>query len=370
MSDRMLPVAIWTTIPSHHQAAFLAALRESGIDLRVNYYQSVSPDRVAMGWEAHPPLLEWESQISEIPSALDAIPDWRNRIHIVPGYGSRVTRELVKILCREEVAWVHWSEQAHPGWRWWASYPWKRSHARRINRQGLGAFAIGALAMRDFVSWGVSRERICMLPYVVAPGDRLAPPDRACEDFCAGRFAFVFSGSLCRRKAVDVLLEAFAQAVDSSRDAVLLVVGDDRSGGAYARQAASLGIRDRVLFRDPVKAARISSVLRCASVLVLPSRFDGWGVVLNEGASVGLALIGSDAAGGAHHLIDPGENGYWVRAGDVASLACAMRAYLQAPGLAARHGAHSLTVFEQFTPQRNAQRFIHAIQSWRAMRGR
>jgi glycosyltransferase involved in cell wall biosynthesis len=101
-------------------------------------------------------------------------------------------------------------------------------------------------------------------------------------------------------------------------------------------------------------------------VLVLPSRFDGWGVVLNEGASMGLALISTGHCGAAYHLIQPGENGIRVNAGSVESLAAAMAAYTRNPELAAKHGRESVRISREYSPERNAKRFVAALETWQA----
>ena len=49
--------------------------------------------------------------------------------------------------------------------------------------------------------------------------------------------------------------------------------------------------------------------MNTAHALILPSRFDGWGVVVNEALSVGVPVIVSDTCGAAD-LVHHGENGY------------------------------------------------------------
>ena len=82
---------------------------------------------------------------------------------------------------------------------------------------------------------------------------------------------------------------------------------------------------------------------------------------------MGLALVATDHVGSAYHLIEPGENGFRVRANSSGALARAMRAYVNDPTLARRHGTRSLKVFTGFTPERNAQRFLDVIHSWLAL---
>lgn len=359
-------VCIWTMLPNHYQSSFHGALRARGVDLRVCYYERVTEDRVALGWNRYDALPAGEAYVPKSRAAFDAVADWRQRVHVVPGFSVEFTRMLATRLSAERASWAHWSEPARPGLRWWAGLPRKRWYARLVNRAALGAFGIGRLAMDDFVRWGVSRERVAFLPYSPPVYGRPEPPDDQVLRFAAGELAFVFVGSLSHRKGIDVLLRAFASLGSTGSRSVLVLVGTDESGGAFARQAAALGIGDRVLFRGPVKSEAVPAVFAAGAVCVLPSRFDGWGVALNEAASVGLALIGSDRAGASHHLIRPAQNGFHVRAGCVASLTAAMRTYAAHPDVAQRHGELSRRVSEDYTPDRNAERFVRAIETWQA----
>jgi glycosyltransferase involved in cell wall biosynthesis len=130
----------------------------------------------------------------------------------------------------------------------------------------------------------------------------------------------------------------------------------------------ALGLSDRVLFRGVMPVTAVGSVLAACDVLVLPSRFDGWGVVLNEAASAGLALVASEKVGAAYHLIEPGLTGFRVKAECRSSLVTALRLYARDAELAGLHGAHSRTLFSRFTPQHNVERFITAVRAWLAGR--
>ena len=364
-----MQIVIWMNIPSHHQVAFFQALRQAGVDLLVRYYDKGHlDDRHAQGWRQNG-LPEDESFVAPNLSALNTIPDYKQRIHIVPGYGSAFLRQLTAFFSRESVEWAHWSECSHPGIRWFLGYPRKRWYGCLVTHYALGAFAQGVLAAKDFSRWGIPVERIAFLPYTVKAGDRNAVPAQEYLDFLAGRNAFLYLGSQCHRKATDVLLKAFASILKHERSEwALLLVGKDLAQGRFQEMARRLGLTGDACFMEPVASDRISAVLKCAKVLILPSRYDGWGVVLNEAALMGLGLIGSENAGSSHHLIRPTENGFRVRAGSVDSLRSALMAYVRNPHLAEKHGKASLIVAEQFTPERNAQRFVAAIESWRSMR--
>ena len=58
-----------------------------------------------------------------------------------------------------------------------------------------------------------------------------------------------------------------------------------------------------------------------AGVFVLPSRHDGWGVVVNEACAAGLPVISTSAVGSARDLLVDGSNGFVLARDDVAGLA-------------------------------------------------
>lgn len=358
---RPIRLLIWTSIPTHHQSSFFAALRARGIDLAVHYLQSVGADRLSMGWDTHTELPGGELFASESLQALELCPDWRERIHIVPGYSRTFLMRLAWLLSRQRVSWLHWSEHSWPRPRARLTFAIKRFYGRLVRRHALGALAIGDLARDEFVRWGIPRDRIRYLPYAVPPVVAPAVSEPAEAPLEVPRFLFL--GQLCARKGIDLLLLAMHDLLASHPDARLELSGKDQSDGSYERMVERLEIMHAVRFSGVVDAREVGTVLQRCDVLVLPSRHDGWGVVLNEAASLGKALIASDGCGAAHHLIEHEVNGYRFPVGDRSALATAMLAYCRNPGLARRHGAESLRIFENLTPDRNAQRLEEAIDS-------
>jgi glycosyltransferase involved in cell wall biosynthesis len=363
-----MKLAIWAKSPSPQQADFYAALRQFGIDVRVLYLERLRDARLALGWEQPQELPRGESILGPRDDPFEVLNDWQERVHVIPGYSRPAYRVAARCLSRANVPWVHWSESSRPVWRGYISWPVKQWYARLVNRHALGAFGQGELATRDFVRWGVRREKFAHLFYSVRGIPATTQPDTITANFIADRTAFVFVGSLCHRKACDVLLDAFARLKPPTNRTALILVGDGPQAASYRQQTIALGLADHVLFRGVVPVTAVGSVLAACDVLVLPSRFDGWGVVLNEGASAGMALITTEKVGAAYHLLEPGLNGFHVAAGSAPSLAAAMRSYAQDAGLAAVHGAHSRALFASFTPERNVERFVIAIRGWLADR--
>ena len=63
-------------------------------------------------------------------------------------------------------------------------------------------------------------------------------------------------------------------------------------------------------------------------MLIVPSLYEAWGLVVHEGLAYGLPVAVTDQVGAGDDLIDPGVNGYVVPAGSAEGLAHAMRCSL------------------------------------------
>lgn len=353
---RSIKLLIWMDIPSHHQSAFFKAIREAGVDLVVHYFSRISKNRQELGWSETEELYDEDRFIEQYIKPEMWCEDWRERAHIVTGCGYSFLRKLVRYLSKEKIKWFHWSECSLPGIRRLFGYVIKHQHAKMVNKYSSGAFATGQTATNDFICWGIRQEKIHFLPYAVDGLKKSDTPDIAIETFVASRkLIFTYIGAMVRRKGVDILLKAFREVVSQQPDVCLVLVGKDMKKERYKKFSNQLGLKDHVLFRGVVPAEHINRVLQSTDVLILPSRHDGWGMVLNEGASMGKALIATKNCGSAHHIIINDKNGYCIKP-NVSSLVKAMKHYACDHNLAERHGKKSLEIFKDFTPLSNANR--------------
>jgi len=366
---RRLSLCFWTVYANHYQSAFFSALRARGHDVRVCYFSRVGADRRAMLWSGDAGLPEGEFIVPGWAEALRQIPDLTARTHILPGFNGPVAREALWQAVRQRLAWVHWSEPNLPGLRRWFGLPVRRIYGGLVRRHALGALAIGMHAARDFRRWGIPQRSIAYLPYSTPERQDPLLPDEQTRRFVGADLAFVFCGQLCRRKGVDLLLRAFQALGPDAQRAKLVLVGVDGSGGRIPGLRQRLPCRDRILVRGPVAPGVVDGVMSCCHVCVLPSRHDGWGLALCEGARNRLALIGTDHTGAALHVIEPCLNGVIVRAGALQPLVEALRSYVRDPDLARRHGDESLALHRRIAADTNARRLENALQLWQAHRG-
>jgi len=134
---------------------------------------------------------------------------------------------------------------------------------------------------------------------------------------------FLFCGRLVTGKAPDVLAEAYRTYRESVADPwPLQVVGHGPFDGG-------LGGMPGVIMSDFVQPDALPGIYADAGALILPSRFDSWGVVALEGCAAGLPVVISDGCGAADDLATPA-NGFVVEAGDPVSLARALTALTEA----------------------------------------
>jgi glycosyltransferase involved in cell wall biosynthesis len=171
---------------------------------------------------------------------------------------------------------------------------------------------------------------------------------------------FLFCGQIIARKGVDLLVAAFDRLITKGFRARLILVGRraDLDWALTFCSPKSRELIEYVGFCDPKKLPHIYAK---AHIFVLPSRYDGWGVVVNQALGAGLPIICSDAVGAGYDLVLHGVNGFRVTAGSVEELTDAMEAFLKSPQLVLEYGAASLRLGQDWTPARGAQKWISAL---------
>jgi glycosyltransferase involved in cell wall biosynthesis len=127
---------------------------------------------------------------------------------------------------------------------------------------------------------------------------------------------FLFVGQLIPRKGIDELLEAFSQLPEGE----LYIAGD----GPLRHLVAQAVESDRVTYVGHVDRPALQQLYSESDVLVLPSRYEVWGLVINEALQHGLSVIAAQTVGAVDDLLVDNVNGYVTRTGDVDDLCGAM----------------------------------------------
>ncbi len=143
-------------------------------------------------------------------------------------------------------------------------------------------------------------------------------------------------GSVVPRKAYDILVRALAPLKD--RDWRLSIVGaTDRSVEALAALQAAIGateLADRVIIAGPVDQDALAAYYAAADAFLMPSLYEGYGMVLAEAMARGLPIVCT--TGGAAADTAPDDAAIKVPPGDVDALSGAIGHLLGDAGLRAK----------------------------------
>ncbi len=118
----------------------------------------------------------------------------------------------------------------------------------------------------------------------------------------------LFSGRLVPQKRVDLLLDAFAAIAAERPDWDLLIAGDGVLGDEL-RQRVPQVLRSRVVWTGFLEQEDLKSAYHASDVLVLPSDYEPWALVVQEAMAAGLVVVSSDVAGASFDLIEDGISG-------------------------------------------------------------
>ncbi len=157
----------------------------------------------------------------------------------------------------------------------------------------------------------------------------------------------LFAGRIQPLKAPDVLVRAAAVLLErdpSLRERLVVPIVGGPSGSGLAKPealhklAARLGVCDVVRFRPPVGQEQLADWYRAATVLVMPSYSESFGLVAIEAQACGTPVVAA-SVGGLPVAVADGSTGFLVPGHDPRDYAEALRRFVDDPHLADRLGA-------------------------------
>jgi len=229
---------------------------------------------------------------------------------------------------------------------------------------------------RDLMlSLGLPAERITLTPYSVdndwwmkqsVSVDRAAV--RASWGASATDAVILFCAKLQPWKRPGDLLRAFADA--NLSNALLLIAGEGPLRAQLESEAAALGIAARVRFLGFVNQSQLPAVYTSADLMVLPSEYEPFAVVVNEAMCCGCPVAASDHVGAARDLVAPVQQEFVFACRDVAALAALLKAALVDRACLASLGRAALAHMKTWSPERNIAATLDAIETAVGRKGR
>jgi glycosyltransferase involved in cell wall biosynthesis len=241
---------------------------------------------------------------------------------------------------------------------WWGSF--SRPHPtlpRRLAQPWVRAFmrasdawlVYGSLQARNVVELGADPDRVVFAPITALVPEARARDGRPVDQ--ATRYLFV--GRLMEQKGLDVLLDAFGRLEGGE----LRIAGDGPLRPMIEAAAAS---DPRIRLIGHVTGEALAAAYQEADVLVLPSLYEPWGLVVHEALAYGLPVIATDQVGAAADLIERDVNGYVIAAGSAEELREAMTVIASwTPERHEKGSRRSAELLGSFSVERAAEGFVH-----------
>jgi len=278
-----------------------------------------------------------------------------------------INRVLKKCNPTPIVAIVHHlrSSEAHPA----AARLFYRE-VERIYLNSVDGFIFNSQTTRQVTTRLLRAPR----PEVVAfpAGDRFNPADAVQTSPGNGPLRLLFLGNVIRRKGLDWVLSELGGLPGDSWE--LDVVGSMGVEPAYSaalrEQVRQMGAEQCVRFHGALSDGETAARLQASQVLVVPSSYEGFGIVYLEAMGFGVVPVGS-ILGAAGEIIEPGRSGFLVNPRQSGELRDVMEGLLSSR---ARLGEMSRAARQRFLTfpgweesMETARRFINRfVQDWRS----
>lgn len=246
------------------------------------------------------------------------------------------------------------------GWAfvpWWGSFtrprptlprrlasPWVRTFMRSSDAW----LAYGTRHAADLAELGADPARIAIAPITALAPEAATRRSRRPES----PTQYLFVGRLIERKGLEVLLAGFARLAEGE----LRIAGD---GPLRPLVEEAVACDPRIRLHGHAAGVELGEIYAEADVLVVPSLYEPWGLVVHEALASGLPVIATDQVGAADDLIDSGANGHLVRAGSADDLAGAMADVATwSPARHAEAAEHSRRKLAAVSIERAAEGFV------------
>ncbi|MCU1671737.1 MAG: putative Glycosyltransferase [Blastococcus sp.] len=232
--------------------------------------------------------------------------------------------------------------------RWYAFTGMQARVARRLD----GVTTVSESSRRDIdAHMGLPADRVDVIPVGIDPDEFTPPPAGQARDTDS---ILVITSADVPLKGLVHLLEALAK-LRTERPVRLTVIGTARPGGPADTALDRLSLRDAVRFTGAVPEAELIRLLQRASVVAIPSLYEGFSLPAIEAMACATPLVTTDA-GALPEVVGP-DAGLRVRAGDVGELTAALKTVLDSASLAEELGrAGRRRVLDLFTWRATAQR--------------
>jgi glycosyltransferase involved in cell wall biosynthesis len=356
---------VWTEL--HHLAG------QRGVELEIIQIAETESDRavlspVDLSWHQYPFKLLFKGAYSQIPKrrlyATMANETLRSKadLTLLAGYNSPehwMQAFLLMLRRRKFALFCDSTLYDNP------QTPLKGIAKRFIFSRANAIFCYGQRAREYLQHYGVPSEKIFHRNQTAA-----LPPDysrdavlarRAKEAAPSAAPRYLYVGRLSPEKSIDTLIEAFALVRTHEPAATLVIVGRGPEEARLKALADKLSLGGSINFAGSKFDDALVAEYLAATCLVLPSKSEPWGLVVNEALSYGCPVIVSHRCGCVPELVIDGKTGYVFEWGNTGQMAEKMLSARDTFRDVAASAANCIQHIGQYTPQNAASAILEGV---------
>ena len=324
---------IWMNIPSFHQNDLFNELAKNYDEFEAIFAHEKDEDRVNQGWNVEQ-IQHYKSKTIgkdlKFWQLFSYIFKNRKATHIVNGIWAEKSLFFVILLLNIfRVNFLIYSEA--PISTKYRSFTKKillhfiiKPLAKLLIINAKGFLAVSIFAVEYFETLGVENDRIYRFGYFRDVKSTFKK--RLINEIAQ----LIFVGQLIERKGIMTLLEAIKPIAKINKYFHLTIIGTGELEPLLKDFIHENQLENTVSLLGVINSKNITNYIENADLLILPSIFDGWGMVINEALQVHVPVLVSNRCG-AKELVKHDQNGFIFQHNNVESLIENLQKFLNLP---------------------------------------
>ncbi|MTJ11424.1 glycosyltransferase family 4 protein [Anabaena sp. UHCC 0187] len=359
LKNNFIKVIFYSILPSPYQRdLFFELSRYPEIDLTVYYLEpacadSPWPEKTLQSYERILPGFHLAWGLSRFHFNWHFPSNTQADVVVLNGYMNLTTQLLLKLQAKQ-VPCIFWGEKMVGNSQGIKGKLQK--YLASVLNNCYGIAAIGTQAQQDYQQ-RFRDKPIFNIPYYCD----LTPFSQNLPQRPRNPVTILFCGQMIARKGVDILLQAFNNLIQSGYNANLLLVGREAELPQLLEKLPEQ-TRQKIEYAGFQPPENLPKFFHQADLFVLPSRYDGWGVVVNQAIGAGLPVICSDGVGSAYDLINRGENGDLFPIGDTQALTQHLITYLSNSDMIKSASLAAINKSAMLSPKIGAKKWVNVFQ--------
>lgn len=297
MSKPNNSVWIWQQMITPHVAALAAALANRGFKVNFVANEKLSKNRIKMGWEilelGKVKLLLAPNKDTVIRYASNAP---QNSIHLCQGLrGNGLVSYAQRVIRKRGLRhWTMMETVDDLGWNGFIKKILYRILFLYWRNHLSGVLAIGQSTSDWIVARGMEKRLVYPFAYFLKEPSINSSLKSSTKRNMKRPFRFIFVGELINLKKVDFLIKAIAALKLQEIEFWIVGAGPEEK---RLKALANKLLPNKVFWLGVLPIKKIPHVIYQTDCLILPSRYDGWGAVVQEALMVGTPAVCSDKCG-------------------------------------------------------------------------